>query len=79
MIHTAYVALSWLLHGTSEYYSFYIDKTCMRNHWVNLDTNILRRNNSRFNLDMYLESYIIYLNKSIALWQLRKHLNEFRT
>lgn len=36
MINKAYVALSWLLYCTAEYYSFYIDKTCMWNDWVNL-------------------------------------------
>lgn len=31
------------LHGTGKYYSFYIGKTCMQNHWVNLDRNIFRK------------------------------------
>lgn len=44
----------------SEYYSLYIDKTCMWNYWVNLDRNIFRKENTRFNLYVYLENYIIY-------------------
>lgn len=32
MAHTAYVALSWPLHGPGKYYSLYIDKTFMWNH-----------------------------------------------